>query len=796
MRASVKWIGEFVEIDVTVEKLAELLSFSGTKVDAIAHPGREVDGVVVAEVLDIVDHPNADNLTLVDVSAEEGRSVRVVCGARNFSVGDRVPYAGVGARLPGMEITERKIRGETSHGMLCSGMELGISKDHSGILVLSGDAPLGAGIVQVLDLDDAILDLEITPNRPDLMGMIGLAREVAALLGKELKIPDPDEKVDSDVRSPVKVEVEDAQGCPRYVARYIAGVTVGPSPARIANRLLALGVRPISNVVDATNYMMLETGQPLHAFDAAKIHKHHIVVRRARSGERFTTLDGVERTLHEDDLMIADPKKALAIAGIMGGEDSEVTDETTDVILESAAFDHASVAFSGRRHLLRTEASARFERKIDPELQGYAAARAARLMSELAGGAVSADETDVRGQPIERPTLTLRAARTTTILGVDIAPPDQARYLRSIHLDVAETNGTMTVEVPSWRTDLAREIDLVEEVGRLAGLHRLPSTLPPGTKGGLERDQIVDRAIRRFLVDAGLDEAWTTAFMSQKELDRLGLPPDHPARRLVRISNAAGEETSAVRSTLIPGLLRSVARNAAHRATGSALFEIARVFEPTDDVLPREAVVIAGAFAGEQAPKSWTAAATTWDFFGAKGVLESLVDSLRMAAPRFRPATGMPFHPTRAARMIVGDTDAGAIGELHPQVCAAFDVPPGTVVFEIGVAPLLTHLPGRPVAPELPKVPGVYLDIAVIVDDGVPSERVHELIVTAGRPEVTSVRLFDIYRGEQIEQGKKSLAFALEVRDPDKTLTEDAALAVRDRIVEQLRTEFQAELRG
>jgi phenylalanyl-tRNA synthetase beta chain len=796
VRASARWIGEFVDIDLPIEKLAELLSFSGTKVEAITQPGKEVGGVVVAEVLAIEEHPNADNLVLVDVKTSDGNDTRVVCGARNFAVGDRVPYATVGSRLSGMEITERKIRGQVSNGMLCSAMELGISKDHSGILVLSPDAPLGEEIVSVLGLDDSILDLEITPNRPDCMGMIGLAREVAALLGKDLKVPDVDLKTDPDLKSPVKIDVKDPLGCPRFVARYIEGVNIGPSPARIANRLLALGVRPISNVVDVTNYMMLETGQPLHAYDAAKVRDNHIIVRRAHKGEKLMTLDGVERTMHADDLLIADPKKTLGIAGVMGGEDSEVTDETTNIILECASFDHATIAFSGRRHLLRTEASARFERKSDPEMPPYAAARAAQLIAELSGGRVSGDEVDVRHAAVERPTLTLRPPRTDKILGVSIAPADQARYLRSIQLGVTEAEGNLAVEVPSWRPDLLREIDLVEEVGRLAGLHRLPSTLPPGTKGGLERTEIVDRAIRRFLVDSGLDEAWTAAFMSDKELDRLMLPADHPARRLVRIANAAGEETSAVRSTIVPGLLRSIAHNTARRATGTALFEIARLFEPTDELLPREAVVIAGAFAGEKAPKSWFAATDPWDFFGAKGVLDALFDSLRVPPPRLAPATGMPFHPTRAARVLIGDTDAGVIGELHPRVCDEFQVPEGTVVFEIGMAPLLAHLPDRPSAPDLPRFPAVYLDIALVVDEEIEADKVRSLILDEGRPEVTAARLFDIYRGEPIQPGKKSLAFALEVLNPDKTLTEEQALTVRDRVVDRLRSELDAELRA
>jgi len=797
VRVSLKWLEEFVAVDVPVEKLADQLSMSGTKVEAVHRPGGSVGGVVVAEVVDISEHPDADNLILVEVKTQDGTTQRVVCGAHNFSVGDRVPYATVGARLGELAISERKIRGQASAGMLCSPAELGISTDHSGILVLSPDAGLGADIVPLLGLDDTILELEITPNRPDCMGMIGIAREVSALLRNELKIPDAGVSVAEDLASPVTVDIQDSQGCARYLARYIAGVHVGPSPSWVAARLLAAGVRPISNVVDATNYVMLETGQPLHAFDAAKVAGHKIVVRRATRNEHFVTLDGVTRELHPDDLMIADSRRALAVAGVMGGEESEVGSDTTEVILESAHFDPVSIAFTSRRHMIRTEASSRFERGADPEVVPYAAARAAQMIAETTNGpSVSGVVVDEYPRPFESRSITLRPGRTDALLGYRIPPGAQGDHLRSIGFTVTEEEKSLVVEVPSFRPDVVLEEDLIEEVARLAGFERLPSTLPPGQAGRLEPAQRADRRMRRALAGFGLHESWTGSFMSLVDLDSLGLASDHAARRTVRLANPMSEDEDVLRTTLLPGLLRAVARNLAQRAEGVDLYEIARVYEHAGEELPREAAVLGIVLSGLPQRGSWIGPSRPWDFFAAKGIIEALCRTLEVPAPSFAPVAGMPFHPTRAARVSIGDVTAGVVGELHPDVCASFDVTEGSVAAELAVAPLIAALPTRVRVGELPRFPAVYIDLAVVVDEGLAAAAVADVIREAGEPEMTSVRLFDLYRGEQVPEGKKSLAFALELRVPDRTMTDEDATVVRDRIVQALRERMGAELRG
>ena len=796
MRVPLKWLEEFVAIDVPIDRLSELLDLSGTKVEAVHKPTGATSGVIVAEVLEISSHPNADNLTLVDVRSGYGDTQRVVCGAKNFAVGDLVPLAQVGARLPDMEITERRIRGEISRGMLCSASELGVSSDASGILVLPPDAALGADVVSLLGLDDTVLELEITPNRPDCMSVLGVAREVSAILGNELKAPDPELQTSGSTASPVKVDIEDADGCPRYLARYVDNVTVGPSPAWMSSRLLSVGVRPITNIVDVTNYVLFELGQPLHAFDAAKVYDQHIIVRRAKRAERMVTLDGQERALHPDDLLIADRKKGLALAGLMGGGDSEVSSTTTNVIIESAHFEPASIAFSSRRHGLRTEASARFERGSDPEVVGLAAARAAGLIASLAGGKVSGTVTDVYPHKVEPKTIRLRPQRVGSLLGAGIATRQQVDYLTALGMRVTERGSTLEVEVPTFRPDLGREVDLIEEVGRLAGFERLPATLPPGRSGRLDRDQVVDRGLRRMFANLGLHEAWTSSFMSPTDVERLGVGASDPPAAMVRLSNPMSEEEPAMRTTLLPGLLRAVAANENQRAPGVALFEIGRIYEPTGEQLPREAVVIGAVLSGAKRVAGWNAPEQGWSFFDAKGIVEAMFASLNLARPEFGPVDGLPFHPTRAAAVTFPDVTVGAVGELHPDVLAGWGIERPVISFELALAPLVAELPAKAKVQKLSRFPGNYVDLAIVVDADLPADQPEKVIKDVGSPELASVRLFDIYEGDQIPPGKKSLAFALELRAADRTLTDTEATEVRNRIVSALSQRLGAQLRA
>jgi phenylalanyl-tRNA synthetase beta chain len=792
-----RWLRDLVDIDTTPEDIALRLTLSGTKLESIHRPGESIDGVVVAEVKAVVNHPDADNLTLVDVELDAGGAQRVVCGARNFGPGDRVPLARVGAKLPGMVIGERKIRGQVSQGMLCSGAELGVSRDHTGILVLPPDSPVGEEVVTVLGLDDVVLEFEITPNRPDLMGMLGIAREVAALLGTELKLPPIDLHPSAPAeRGGVEVQVQDRSKCPRYVARYMSDVKIEPSPGWLLARLLAAGVRPISNIVDVTNYVLVETGHPLHAFDAAKIAARTIAVRAAREGEMLTTLDGVERRMDPDDLVIADPTKPLAIAGIMGGENSEVSETTRDVILESAYFDPVTVGRTSRRLGLRTEASARFERGADVESAPFAAARAARLIAEIAGGRVDPEAVDFYPRATERRKITLRPGRTIDLLGYELTPEEQAGHLSSIGIHVSAGDDVFEAEVPTFRPDLSREVDLVEEVARLAGFERLPASLPPGLAGGLDPVQRLERRLRVALAGYGLREAWTTSFASLRDLDALGLPGDHPARTMIELANPMSDENRWLRTSLLPTLLRAAANNLAHRTPGVALFEIGHVYQPVTASLPAEPLVLGAVLSGLRRQGTWRTSDQPWDFFSAKGILEALCAALGVGAPSFSPVSDMPWHPTRAAAVSIVDVAIGTLGELHPEVCDRFDLAEGTIATEMQLDNLFSLTPERSKAHGLARFPGVYMDLAVVVDEDLPARTVELAIEQAGAPEVVSVRLFDLYRGEQVPEGKKSLAYALEMRRPDATMTDGDALLVRERIVSALLEQFGAGLRS
>lgn len=797
MRVPLSWLGSLVDVSgIDPHELADRLSMTGTKVESIITPGRDIAGIVVAEVKAISPHPNADNLSLVDVATGEVE-MQVVCGAKNFTVGDKVPFARVGSHLPGLEIGARKIRGVVSEGMLCSGSELGISKDHSGLLILQPDAPLGADVSDLLHLKDTILEFEITPNRPDCMSVLGIAREVSALYGCPLVRPEVDEDALASGSPSVKIDIHDPQGCPRYMAVEISGLQVGPSPAWMASRLLAAGVRPISNVVDATNYVLMELGQPTHAFDASLVTGRHIIVRRAAGKETLTTLDDAERLLSEDDLVIADPDGPIALAGVMGGARSEVAAGTTDVILEVASFDRSSVALTARRHALRTEASARFERGVDVEQVPYAAARCAEMICELAGGAI-AGSSDAYPAPYVRPSITLRPERTERLLGIQISPERQAEHLSSIELPAQLASGAITVEVPGFRPDIEREADLIEEVARLEGFEALRSTVPSGPAGSLTRDQAAVRTITRVLASRGATEAWTSSFLSESDLDALGLDEGHPARRVVRVSNPMVEHEAALRSTMMPGLIRSVARNAAQRAPSICLFEIARIYEPTTGDLANEEPVLGMAMAGHQILPAWDERERRWDFFAAKGMLEAALSAVGAPLPTYEALSGhhAPFHPTRAAAVLSEGKTIGVMGEVHPDVCRTTDVPEGTVIFEIALAPVLAHLGRRTEVEELPRFPSTLIDLAVVVDHRVAAGKVSDIIRRAGEPEVVSVRLFDLYEGEQIGEAKKSLAFSLEMRAPDRTMTDEEALKVRDRIVGALSERVGAEMRG
>ncbi|MGH2737234.1 MAG: phenylalanine--tRNA ligase subunit beta [Actinomycetota bacterium] len=789
MRVPLGWLGEFVTVSASPEDLADRLTMHGLPVERILRPWADLSGVMVARVLEVRDHPGADRLCLVRVDAgSEEREV--VVGVRNMGPGDLVPYAPPGATLPGLDgpLDRREIRGVASDGMLCSPKELAISGDHERILVLEDPAEHGADVKSALGLDDAVLDIEVLANRADLLSIVGVAREVAAMTGEDLRVPSASAPDARPYAGEVTVEVVDGERCPRYLAKVIGGVTAGPSPLRAQVRLAAAGMRPRWNVVDATNYVMLELGQPLHAFDLGRLAGSGIVVRRAEDGERLVTLDGIERTLTEDDLVIADRERAVAVAGVIGGADTEVTEATGDVLLEAAVFEPRSVFRTSRRLGLRTEASMRFDRGVDPEAVSGAAERAAALLAEWAGGTPLAGAVDVGELPARR-TVDLRPERASMLLGVTLSSAEVREALGRLRIPATEEGERVVAQIPSYRVDVVREVDLIEEVGRSVGYERVPSTLPGVRQaGGLSADQRLRRRIADLLAGAGLWETHTVPFASAEDLSLV------PGRQPVRLANPISAEDTGLQTSLLTGLLRAAMRNVAHRRTSVRLFEIAVTFaagDPAPVEEERVAVLLTGPV-GE----GWPAERRDHDFLDAKGLLEHLGDGLATAGLELGEPAGPPWHPGRSAAVAIGEEPVGEVGELHPRVARRFDLPGRVAAFELRVGPLVAASGAEPRYRDISRFPPVHRDVAFVLDAAVPAGAVRAALVKAAGDLLDRAALFDVFEGEPLPEGKRSLAYSLDFRASDRTLTDQE---VEDRvrtIADRLAADLGAELRS
>ena len=789
MRVPLGWLGEFVTVSSSPEDLADRMTMHGLPVERILRPWEDLSGVLVAKVLEVRDHPGADRLCLarVDSGSQERE---VVVGVRNMAPGDLVPYAPPGATLPGLDgpLERREIRGVASDGMLCSPKELWISGDHERILVLEEPGEPGADAKAVLGLDDTVMDIEVLANRADLLSIVGVAREVAAMTGQELRAPSAPVLDATSAPGEVTVEVVDGERCPRYLAKMIRGVAPRSSPLRAQVRLAAAGMRPRWSVVDATNYVMLELGQPLHAFDLGRLAGSGIVVRRAREEERLVTLDGVERSLTEDDLVIADRERAVAVAGVIGGADTEVTESTGDVLLEAAVFEPRSVFRTSRRLGLRTEASMRFDRGVDPEAVAEAAERAAALISEWAGGSPLAGAIDV-GQTPARRTADVRPERASMLLGVEVSSAGVREALGRLRIPATEEGERVVAEIPSYRVDLVREVDLIEEVGRSVGYERVPSTLPGVRQaGGLTADQRLRRRIADLLAGAGLWETHAVPFASAEDFALV------PGRQPVRMANPISADAAGLQASLLPGLLRAAMRNVAHRRTSVRLFEIAVTFaagDPDPVEEERVAVLLTGPV-GE----GWPAERRDRDFLDAKGLLEHLVDGLATAGLELGGPAALPWHPGRSASVTIGGGPAGEVGELHPRVARRFDLPGRVAAFELRVAPLVAASGAEPRYRDVSRFPPVHRDVAFVLDAEVPAGVVRAALVEAAGGLLDRAALFDVFEGEPLPEGKRSLAFSLDFRASDRTLmdqeVEDRVRAIADRLAADLGAELRA----
>src|SRR5712691_5964456 len=681
MKVVLSWLRERCPTELPPEELAETLSVRGAHVEAVIRPWQGLEGVIVARVLEVLDHPNSEKLCVARVHTGSGEH-EVVVGVRNMAPGDLAPLAGPGARVPGLTepLTARTIRGVVSNGMLCSPQELAISGEHLGILILPADAPLGADVKTYLGLDDAVLDVEIEPNRPDLMSVLGVAREVAAATGVPVAGPDLSVTEGGEpATGAATVRVLDAERCPRYVARVISGVRVGPSPIRVQARLTAAGMRPVSNVVDATNYAMLELGQPLHAFDLDLLAGRSIIVRRAEADERLVTLDDVERTLTTDDLVIADGDRSVGIAGVMGSASVEVHPGTVDVLLESAHFQRKGVIRTSRRLGLNTEASARFGRGADPEAPPLGAAMGARLIAEWAGGSVMAGSIDVGAAPPRR-TVAVRPGRATSLLGYPVTGAAIVEAFGTLGLRAEARADEVAIEIPGYRVDLEREVDLIEEVVRVQGYWNVGSTVPGIREpGGVAPSFALRRRVRHALVRAGMREAISLSFASARDLELTG---DGGG---VRVANPVSAEEGLLRAGLVPGLLHAARRNVDRGVGSVALFEVEHVFRAGDAV--DERVFVAGLFLGP-AGTGVHEDRRDLDFYDAKGAVAAMMEGLVVQDWGLGSPAGSPFHPARSARVLAGGEDVGVVGELHPGEAERRALPGRVALFEVDLSSL------------------------------------------------------------------------------------------------------------
>ena len=808
MKAPLSWLRDFVSIEEEPEQIASLLALSGTEVERVAPVGvpGEADNLsrfVVGKVLACSRHPNADKLSVCEVDTGGGTTRTIVCGAPNVACGQTVAVVLPGGILPsGLRIEEARIRGVVSSGMILSEAELGLAAKSAGIMVLPDDWPAGDLLQDHFCLSDWVLEVEVTPNRPDCLSIRGLAREIAAVTGlpfeEDISYSYPESE--QHVSEEIAVEVWDPDLCPRYAARVIKDVAIAESPLWLKARLVYAGLRPINNVVDVTNYVLWALGQPLHAFDLDTIRGRKIIVRRAYPGEEITTLDGVLRRLNSEVLVIADAERASGIAGVMGGSDTEITPATRSVLLEGANFSGPSIMRTEAALGLRTEASTRYEKGLDPEMIPLALDLACKLFAELCGGTVLGGTLDIRSTVREPRAITLRPSRVRHVLGKEVEREEIALTLTRLGCKVesVDDQSEFMVTPPTFRADLEREIDLIEEVARIHGLDNIPSTVPGRRegRGGLTSRQKAVRLIDDTLAGAGLYQVITYSFIDENWADRLCLLPGDKRREVVRLANPLSADQVVLRTMLLPGLLGTATKNVAVDEERVHIFERGRVFYPQAQGLPVEENHVGILLAGEWEGPSWLSTGMATDYYLGKGLVERLAEALHVSLCFIRESESF-LHPGRCARI---DDDQGRkigwLGELHPLVLQAHGLRPPVVAAELDVDALLDAACLAPRFRDLVAYPVVTQDLALVIDAEVPADTLLRVLKQAAGELLEECVVFDVYMGSQVPAGKKSLAVRLSFRAPDRTLSEAEVNAIRDRMVAAARRQLGAELRG
>ena len=800
MRISINWLKDYVDIDLTAEELAERMTMLGLEIEAVEAPGAAITNVVVGQIESIEPHPNADKVVVCKTRVGEDEPLQIICGAKNMKVGDKVPTALLGAKLAGgFEIKQRPMRGVESFGMMCAADELGLGDDHSGLIIMDPNLPVGADAKPYLGLDDVIFDIEVIPNRGDWASMIGVARELAALLGTELRLPEASvEEAGPAVDSLSSVTNEAPDFCPRYLGRVMQGVKIGPSPQWLCNRLIAAGMRPINNVVDVTNYVLLETGHPLHAFDYDLLAENRIVVRRATEGEPMKTLDGQARTLTGEMLVIADAAQPQALPGIMGGEHSEVGEGTVNLFLESAWFDPVNVRRTARSQAIVTESSQRFQRGADPEMAAFAIDRTARLIQELAGGTTATGRIDSYPTPFARRELRLRYARANAVLGVEVTQESQRQYLEHLGFELLRSDEEgVEFQVPTWRHDVTIEADLIEEVARLHGYNNIPVTLPRirPVERRFAPQHAALRALRNHLVEQGLTEVYHWSFGNADELERAGMGnADTP---MVLLQNPLSERHAALRITLVPALLNHTAHNLNRGARAIASFELGPIYRPKDGAdLPDQRTALGIVLTGKAEAQHWSTKEREADFFDLKGIAEDLADYFQK---RFAltPLEAAPFQAGQAATIVLDGAELGRLGKVDPAVAERFGIDRLQAIYllELDAEPLLRGQRKPVQFTQIPAFPPALRDIAVLVDGSVPAAHLQATAQKAAGRLLQSVAIFDVYTGQQIPAGKKSVALGFVFQSHERTLTDKETQKAMDKILKSLQTNHGADLR-
>ena len=799
MNLPISWLKEYVDLDCTTQEFMDEITLSGSKVESLTVMGKDIDGITTGKVLEIEKHPDADKLVVTQIDTGNGEPIQIVTGASNLKVGDIVPVAMVNSNVyHGSElvkIKKGKLRGVESNGMLCSIEELGFTRHdypeapENGIYVFTEEVPLGADVKELLQINDEVVEFEITSNRPDCFSITGLARETAATFRKPFKFPEikVEEKGEGNAADMISVEIKNPELCPRYIARAVKNVKIGPSPLWMRHRLTAAGVRPINNIVDITNYVMLEIGQPMHAFDIDCIKDRKIIVRNADKGEKITTLDGQERELDPSMLVIADTEKAVAVAGVMGGENSMITEGAEAILFESANFNGPNVRITAKKLGLRTDASAKYEKGLDPNLSIIAVNRAVQLVEMLGCGEVCPGMVDCYPNVRTERTLEYSPESINKLLGTNISSDEMIELFKLIEV---KADGHKAV-IPTFRPDLEAEADLAEEIARFYGYDKIESTLAAGTPtvGKKSPSQQIEDKIKNTMVAMGLCEAMNYSFESPKVFDKLNIPADSDLRKTVKISNPLGEDFSIMRTITLNGMLTSLATNfKRHRSESAGLFEIGKIYIPKalpltelPDELPKLTIGMFGQGV---------------DFFTVKGIAEELFGVLGIKDAEYTANKNLPYmHPGRTADISLNGKNIGFAGQLHPSAAENYGIGTEVYIAVIDINTLVENADFDHIYKPLPKFPAVERDIAMLVRDEVPVKAIEDVLRIKGGKFLEDIRLFDVYKGKQIEQGFKSVAYSLFFRAPDKTLTDEEISSPMKKILAELEEKLGAKLR-